>query len=95
MLKPDELRHAKHLPIADTLPEGAEAKEKKGKKIVRFGVDIVSAQRLPRPRNQPPELGMNPYIEFEMFSAEDKARGIAPLPREWVQTRSRERHLEE
>lgn len=77
VLKPDELRHAKHLPIADTLPEGPEAKEKKGKKIVRFGVDIISAQRLPRPRNQQTELGMNPYIEFEMFSAEDKARGIA------------------
>lgn len=44
---------------------------------MKFGVDIVSAQRLPRPRNQSSETPMNPYIEFEMYSAEDKARGIA------------------
>lgn len=77
VLKPDELRHAKHLPIADTIGDTQEKKEKKGKKIVKFAVDIISAQRLPRPRNHNPEFGMNPYIEFEMYSAEDKARGIA------------------
>jgi phosphatidylinositol phospholipase C delta len=78
VLKPDELRHAKHLPIADTIAEAPEKKEKKGKKLVKFSVDIISALRLPRPRNQTTETGgMNPYIEFEMYSAEDKARGIA------------------
>lgn len=77
VLKPDELRHAKHVPIADTIAEMPEKKEKKGKKLVKFSVDIISAQRLPRPRNQNLEAGMNPYIEFEMYSAEDKARGIA------------------
>ncbi|CAK4034735.1 related to phosphoinositide-specific phospholipase C [Lecanosticta acicola] len=77
VLKPDELRHAKHLPIADTIAETPEKQEKKGKKVVRFSVDILSAQRLPRPRNQNAEAGMNPYIEFEMYSAEDKARGNA------------------
>jgi phosphatidylinositol phospholipase C delta len=77
VLKPEELRQAKHLAIADVVSEDAELKEKKWKKIVRFGVDIVSAQRLPRPRNQSSETPMNPYIEFEMYSAEDKARGIA------------------
>lgn len=77
VLKPDELRHAKHLPIADTVAEAPEKKEKKGKKLVKFSVDIISAQRLPRPRNQNAEAGMNPYIEFEMYSAEDKARGNA------------------
>lgn len=77
VLKPEELRQAKHLPIADVVLDDGEAKEKKWKKIVKFGVDIVSAQRLPRPRNQSSETPMNPYIEFEMYSAEDKARGIA------------------
>lgn len=77
VLKPEELRQAKHLAIADVVSEDGELKEKKWKKIVRFGVDIVSAQRLPRPRNQSSETPMNPYIEFEMYSAEDKARGIA------------------
>ncbi|EME49531.1 hypothetical protein DOTSEDRAFT_68343 [Dothistroma septosporum NZE10] len=77
VLKPEELRHAKHQPIADGGSYAVAGKEKKGKKLVRFSVDIISAQRLPRPRNQSAEGGMNPYIEFEMYSAEDKARGIA------------------
>ena len=77
VLKPEELRHAKHLPIADTIREAPGKKDKKGKKIVRFTVNIRSAQRLPRPRNQPPDTGMNPFVEFEMYSAEDKALGIA------------------
>lgn len=77
VLKPEELRHAKHLPIADTIPEAPGKKEKKGKKIVKFTVDIKGAQRLPRPRNQASDGVMNPYIEFEMYSAEDKALGIA------------------
>ncbi|KAF7185076.1 1-phosphatidylinositol 4,5-bisphosphate phosphodiesterase 1 [Pseudocercospora fuligena] len=77
VLKPEELRHAKHLPIVEAIDQGSEKKDKKGKKIVKFEVEVISAQRLPRPRNQPAEAGMNPYIEFEMYSAEDKARGIA------------------
>ncbi|KAK4634618.1 1-phosphatidylinositol 4,5-bisphosphate phosphodiesterase delta-4 [Fulvia fulva] len=77
VLKPEELRHAKHQPIAGFVSNAAGGKEKKGKKLVKFSVDIISAQRLPRPRNQSTEGGMNPYIEFEMYSAEDKARGIA------------------
>lgn len=77
VLKPDELRPAKHTPIADTIPEAAEKRDKKGKKFVKFTVDILSAQRLPRPRNQNADAGMNPYIEFEMLTADDKARGVA------------------
>lgn len=77
VLKPDELRHAKHVPIADTVAEAPERREKKGKKIVRFSVEIISAQRLPRPRSQSTATGMNTFIEFEMFTADDKARGNA------------------
>nr|POE80905.1 1-phosphatidylinositol 4,5-bisphosphate phosphodiesterase 1 [Quercus suber] len=78
VLKPEQLRHAKHLPIADVVNGDPERKEKKAKKLVRFSVEVISAQHLPRgnrhPTGDPP---MNPYVEFEMFSAEDKARGIA------------------
>ncbi|KAI6861194.1 PLC-like phosphodiesterase [Hortaea werneckii] len=77
VLKPEELRHAKHLPITDTIAEAPGRREKRGRKLIRFTVDILSAQRLPRPRNQNVDAGMNPYIEFEMYSAEDKAQGIA------------------
>ncbi|KAK5112079.1 hypothetical protein LTR85_011660 [Meristemomyces frigidus] len=77
VLKPEELRHAKHLPIADTVAEVPGKKEKRGRKLIKFSVDIISAQRLPRPRNQNVDAGMNPYVEFEMYSAEDKGQGIA------------------
>jgi phosphatidylinositol phospholipase C, delta len=77
VLKPEELRPAKHLPIADILPNGLERKDKRGKKEIKFTVEIKSAQRLPRPRSQNADTGMNPYLEFEMYCAEDKNRGIA------------------
>ncbi|KAK5116977.1 hypothetical protein LTR62_006698 [Meristemomyces frigidus] len=77
VLKPDELRHAKHLAIADTLPDSSGRRDKKGKKVVRFAVDVISAQRLPRPRGVNADAGMNPYIEFEMYAADDKAQGNA------------------
>ena len=77
VLKPDELRRPKHLPIADTVPENAEKKGKKGKKLVRFSMDVISAQRLPRPRDVNPDAGMNPYIEFEMYAADEKGQGKA------------------
>lgn len=75
VLKPEELRHAKHVAVTDALSTEGLRIEKK--QLVQFSVEIISAQRLPRPRHHNPELGMNPYIEFEMFSAEDKARGLA------------------
>jgi len=77
VLKPDDLRPAKHLPITDTLPAAMEKKDKKGKVFIGFTVDIKSAQRLPRPRPQTGHTAMNPYIEMEMYCAEEKARGIA------------------
>lgn len=77
VLKPAELRHAKHIPLTDAVAETVNGLPPKGKKFIRFSVDIISAQRLPRPRSNNAEAGMNPYIEFEMYSAEDKARGIA------------------
>lgn len=77
VLKPEELRPTKHVPITDAINGGAETKARKDKKFVKFTVDIISAQRLPRPRQQNAESGMNPYIEFEMYCADDKSLGIA------------------
>lgn len=76
VLKPEELRPAKHLPIEDPR-ELVAKKDKKGKKVVKFSVELISAQRLPRPRSGNIENGMNPYIEFDMYSADDKAPGNA------------------
>lgn len=75
VLKPEELRHAKHLPIADTIADTSGKKEKKGKKLLKFSVEIISAQRLPRPRTQNNDNKINPYIEFEVISPDDRSRG--------------------
>lgn len=50
---------------------------KKTKHLVRFNVHIMSAQQLPRPSSMSPDASINPYVEFEVHTAEDKARGIA------------------
>lgn len=51
--------------------------KKPGKKLIRFSIDIISAQQLPRPRGLSADAAMNPYIEFEIYTAEDRARGLA------------------
>ena len=47
------------------------------KKVMRFSVDMISAQQLPRPRKAGIEDTVDPYIEIEMFSAEDKGKEVA------------------
>jgi phosphatidylinositol phospholipase C delta len=47
------------------------------KKLIKFSVDIISAQQLPRPRGLSADAAMNPYIEFEVYTAEDKGRSLA------------------
>ncbi|KAL4869788.1 hypothetical protein BDV12DRAFT_72409 [Aspergillus spectabilis] len=46
------------------------------RKLVRFSVDVVSAQQLPRPQNMPPDGNINPYVEIEMFSADDRGQSL-------------------
>ncbi|KAI4233902.1 MAG: hypothetical protein L6R40_006934 [Gallowayella cf. fulva] len=50
---------------------------KVSKRVIRFSVDVISAQQLPRPRNLGVDALLNPYIEIEMFSAEDKGKDVA------------------
>ena len=77
VLKPEILRDCKQ-PLPSALEADTSMKRnKQERKFVKFNVDIISAQRLPRPRNQNPEHGMNPYVEFEMYQTDDKTRGIA------------------
>lgn len=44
---------------------------------IRFSVKVISAQQLPRAANMGRDTPLNPFIEVQMFSAEDRARGIA------------------
>ena len=76
VLKPRELRES--LSIEEEINEPSiHGLAKVQKKLIRFSVDIISAQQLPRPRGVAPEATLDPYIEIEMFCAEDKSKGIA------------------
>lgn len=85
VLKPEELRGGGGGGGCDTAaaektaagPAPLYQPRRKTKKLVQFAVDIVSAQQLPRPVGLSPDANINPYVEFEMFCAEDKSRGIA------------------
>jgi phosphatidylinositol phospholipase C delta len=70
VLKPEDMRIVGGNAVYDMPPT-------KAKKRVKFSLDIVSAQQLPRPRDLGVDANMNPYIEVELHTAEDKARGVA------------------
>lgn len=76
VLKPKELRHSPQIQesISDRVGTGG---NKIQKKLIRFSVDMISAQQLPHPRGSGLDGSLDPYIEIEMFSAEDKAKGVA------------------
>ncbi|RDW89865.1 putative 1-phosphatidylinositol-4,5-bisphosphate phosphodiesterase Plc1 [Aspergillus mulundensis] len=46
------------------------------RKLVRFSVDVISAQQLPRPQNMSLDGNINPYVEIEMFSADDRGQSF-------------------
>ncbi|KAI9812865.1 MAG: Phospholipase C [Pycnora praestabilis] len=75
VLKPKHLRQprtfadfAEGIKIADLTRE---------KEVIKFSVEMISAQQLFRSRNTGSEDSMNPYIEIEVFSADDPAKGVA------------------
>jgi phosphatidylinositol phospholipase C delta len=70
VLKPETMRVVGGNAVFDMPP-------KKIKSGVKFSLDIISAQQLPRPRDLGLDANMNPYIEVELHTAEDKARGVA------------------
>jgi len=63
VLKPAALRLESQAPVSEH--------RKAPKKQVKFTVKIISAQQLPRPRGLGQEASINPYVEFEMYCAED------------------------
>ena len=76
VLKPRELRES--LTIQEEISEPSiHGLGKLQKKLIRFSVNMISGQQLPRPRGAAPDATVDPYIEIEMFSAEDKAKGVA------------------
>ena len=74
VLKPDELRSS--LASAEPKPTVPGA-SKIQRKFIHFSVDVISAQQLPRPIRMSPDEILDPYVEIEMFSAEDKGKGLA------------------
>ncbi|PGH11125.1 hypothetical protein AJ79_05071 [Helicocarpus griseus UAMH5409] len=74
VLKPDSLRTS---PSPRSLALSGDAKPKVDRKLIKFTVDIISAQQLPRLQGMAPDDSINPYIEIEMFCADDKKKGLA------------------
>ena len=76
VLKPRELRESMSIQeeIAEPSIHGLGRIQKKK---ICFSVKVISAQQLPRPRGIAPDVTLDPYIEIEMFCAEDKSKGIA------------------
>lgn len=68
VLKPESLR------ISDMFDE--DRKKKMERKLVRFEVDVISAQQLPRPRSIGADDNINPYVDIEMFSADDRGQSL-------------------
>lgn len=63
VLKPSELRLEPPTPVV--------GHKRAPKKCVKFAVEIISAQQLPRPKGLSADANINPYVELEMFCAED------------------------
>jgi phosphatidylinositol phospholipase C delta len=75
VLKPKALRGSRH--TFDPLTDAAEAKLKKDKKQVTFSIEVISAQQLSRPGGHKLDDSIDPFVEVEVFSADDKAKGTS------------------
>lgn len=72
VLKPSSLREIRML---QTVPEAAGVGHvKRERKQVRFNIDVISAQQLMRPKNLPPSRTVDPYVEVEVYHADDKTK---------------------
>ncbi|KKZ65356.1 phosphatidylinositol phospholipase C, gamma-1 [[Emmonsia] crescens] len=74
VLKPDSLRISLS---PRSIALSCDSKPKVDRKLVTFTVDIISAQQLPRLQGMGPDDSINPYVEIEMFCADDKNKGVA------------------
>ncbi|KAI1964152.1 hypothetical protein LOZ58_002015 [Ophidiomyces ophidiicola] len=71
VLKPESLR------VPPSSLPSVDGKPKIDRQLVRFCVDVISAQQLPKSRGMGPDDNINPYIEIEIISADDKKKGVA------------------
>ncbi|KAL2068909.1 hypothetical protein VTL71DRAFT_15247 [Oculimacula yallundae] len=72
VLKPSELREIKMLP---NVPEEAGAGHaKRERKNVSFSIEVISAQQLMRPKGLASNRSVDPYIEVEVYHADDKTK---------------------
>ncbi len=76
VLKPKELRQPTLTPTP-SLGNLCQHSERIPMKLIGFSFDMISAQQLPQPRNFGPDEILDPYVEIEMFSADDKSKGVA------------------
>lgn len=72
VLKSSELREIK---LITTVPEEAGIGHiKRERKAVNFSIDLISAQQLMRPSNLKDSQTINPYVEVEVYHADDKSK---------------------
>lgn len=67
VLKPAELRDIQVQPFNVDIAGG-----KKERSVVSFSIDVISAQQLMRPAGLAASRSMDPYVEVEVFHANDK-----------------------
>lgn len=75
VLKPKELRGSRS--TFDPPTDAAAAKLKKDKKLVKFSIEVISAQQLPRPKDHRADEGIDPFVVVEVFTADDKEKGVS------------------
>jgi phosphatidylinositol phospholipase C delta len=72
ILKPSELREIKMIPSIPN--EAGPGYIKRERKNVNFSIDVISAQQLMRPKGLAQKRSVDPYIEVEVYHADDKEK---------------------
>lgn len=75
VLKPEELRQTLR-PTDPTFGPMSPGPSRLPKQLIRFSVEMISAQQLPLPRGSNFGDSLDPYVEIEMFSAEGKGKEL-------------------
>jgi phosphatidylinositol phospholipase C, delta len=70
ILKPSELREIKMIP--NVLNDASAGHIKRERKNVNFSIDVISAQQLMRPKGLAQTRSVDPYVEVEVYHADDK-----------------------
>jgi phosphatidylinositol phospholipase C delta len=74
VLKPSGLRQ---ITMMTAIPEAAGPTfAKRERKIVKFSIEVISAQQLMRPKTLPPHRTFDPYVEVEVYHADDKTKQL-------------------